>query len=257
MIKIDELMLWLNQTLEPSQFNDYCPNGLQVEGRDEIQHIVTGVTASLALIEAARDLQADAILVHHGWFWRNEDPTIRGNRYQRIRTLIQAELNLIAYHLPLDAHPQYGNNAQLGQRLGLNPLLNALEQPDTLGASNLIWQGYADQTELTVRELVSRIETRLKRAPVWVGDSEQGVGKVAWCTGGAQGMFEAAIEGGAQTYITGEISEPNAHLAREYGVTYIAAGHHATERYGILALGQAVEENLDVQVTFVDIDNPA
>lgn len=257
MIETNKLVAWLNQKLEPGKFTDYCPNGLQIQGKDRVSHIVTGVTASLALIEKAKDLKADAILVHHGYFWRNEDPTIRGQRLNRIRMLLQSDINLIAYHLPLDAHPVLGNNAQLARRLGLKPMFDAQGQPMTCGPSGLVWLGHAEPSEITTRELAQRISGQLNREPVLIGNDDTRVGVIAWCTGGAQGMHEAALAAGAQTYLTGEISEPNAHLARETGTTFISAGHHATERYGVKALGEAIEKELQIKVTFVDIDNPA
>jgi len=257
-IERDTLLKWLDQTLEPGRINDYCPNGLQVQGKKEIRHIVTGVTASLALINKAIDMQADAILVHHGYFWKNEDPTIRGTRYERIKQLIKHDINLFAYHLPLDIHPILGNNARLGLTLGLKPMLDETGQPRTCGSNGLIWLGMTTPEDMSISELATHIETRLGRQPIVVSGAENAkAGVVAWCTGGAQSMFETALAAGAQTYITGEISEPCAHLARETGTTFISAGHHATERYGIEALGQALSLALDVDVTFVDIDNPA
>jgi len=257
MIETSKLVAWLDQTLEPEKFTDYCPNGLQIQGKGQISHIVTGVTASLALIEKARELNADAILVHHGYFWRNENPTLQGQRLKRIRALLESDINLIAYHLPLDAHPIFGNNAQLAKQLGLNPLRDAQGAPVTCGPGSLVWLGHPEVTEQSVRELAGRIQTQLARHPVVVGDFEAKAGLVAWCTGGAQSMQEAAIAAGAQTYVTGEISEPNAHIARETGTTFISAGHHATERYGVRALGEEIARQLDVKVTFVDLDNPA
>ena len=257
MISTDALLQWLNKTLEPDRFSDYCPNGLQVQGRSHIEHIVTGVTASLALIDKACELGADAILVHHGWFWRNEDPTIRGQRYHRIKRLIEAQINLIAYHLPLDAHPTLGNNAQLARQLELEPSLDDTGKPLTCGPGGLVWLGKPGPGQESVQGLLEKIESSLARKPTWIGQTNGATGKVAWCTGGAQGMYEAAIAAGANTYITGEISEPSAHIARESQTTFISAGHHATERYGVLALGQAVEQALGVKVTFIDIDNPA
>lgn len=251
-----ELQAWLEKTLEPTRFSDYCPNGLQVEGRLQIHKIITGVTASQALLDCAVSEQADAVLVHHGWFWRGEDPTIRGMRKQRIATALANDLNVFAYHLPLDAHRDYGNNVQLAKVLGLVPELDALGNPITGGAKDLIWFG-APKQALTLGQFVSDIGTALNRQPIFVGDPQKPCRRAAWCTGGAQGMFEAAIEAGVDVYITGEISEPNAHLARESGVAFVAAGHHATERYGVKALGEAIAEQFDVEVLFFDIDNPA
>jgi dinuclear metal center YbgI/SA1388 family protein len=230
---------------------------LQVQGKSEIAKVVTGVTASLALIEQAIEQQADAVLVHHGWFWRGESPTICGTRRQRIATTLANNLNLFAYHLPLDAHPVYGNNRQLAQVLGLTPDRDAQGQPVTGGGKDLVWFGQPDQADITLSDLTERITDRLARAPVVVGHPEQVCRRVAWCTGGAQGMFEAAIDAGVDAYITGEISEPNAHLARESGVAFISAGHHATERYGVKALGEAIADQFDIDVLFLDINNPA
>ena len=257
MISSASLLQWLDKTLEPEKFSDYCPNGLQVQGRSNIQHIVTGVTASLALIDKACEIGADTILVHHGWFWRNEDPTIRGQRYHRIKRLIEAGINLIAYHLPLDAHPTLGNNAQLARRLGLEPFRDESGKPVTCGPGGLVWLGSPQPGQESIQGLLKKVESSLGRKPVWIGQDHGATGTVAWCTGGAQNMYEAAIAAGANTYITGEISEPSAHIARESDTTFISAGHHATERYGVMALGEAVKKELGVKVTFIDIDNPA
>jgi dinuclear metal center YbgI/SA1388 family protein len=255
-MKRAQLQSWLDETLQPDRFADYCPNGLQVEGRPEIQRLVTGVTASQALIDRAVEQQADGILVHHGWFWRGENPTIRGFRRQRIATVLAHNLNLFAYHLPLDAHPEYGNNMQLAKVLGLKPELDANGHPVTGGSKDLIWFG-APEHPITLQQLVAGIGSSLNREPVCVGKAQHLCRRVAWCTGGAQGMFEEAIAAGVDAYITGEISEPNAHLARESGVAFISAGHHATERYGVKALGQAIAERFGIEVSFFDIDNPA
>ncbi len=251
-----ELQRWLDETLRPSRFVDYCPNGLQVEGRPEIRKLVTGVTASQAFIDRAVQEHADGILVHHGWFWRGEDPTIRGVRRQRIETVLAHKLNLFAYHLPLDAHPEYGNNMQLAKVLGLKPEFDVNGQPVTGGSKDLIWFG-APEHPITLEQLVVGIGSSLNRQPVFIGKAQRLCRRVAWCTGGAQGMFEEAIAAGVDAYITGEISEPNAHLARESGVAFISAGHHATERYGVKALGQAIAERFEIEVSFFDIDNPA
>jgi len=247
---------WFEQTLEPQRFSDYCPNGLQVEGKSEISKLVTGVTASLALIEQAIEASADGLLVHHGWFWRGEDLTVRGTRKQRLAATLAHDLNLFAYHLPLDAHPQYGNNAQLAKVLGFLPDQNEQGNPITGGGKDLVWFG-RPQVPLSLAALEDQIAMRLDRAPLVVGEPNKICRRLAWCTGGAQGMFETAIEAGVDAYITGEISEPNAHLARESGVAFISAGHHATERYGVKALGEAVAKEFGIEVLFLDINNPA
>ncbi|MBL8470337.1 MAG: Nif3-like dinuclear metal center hexameric protein [Rhodocyclaceae bacterium] len=243
-----ELQQYLDKLLENMRFKDYCPNGLQVEGRAEIRRVVCGVTACQALVDAAIALDADAILVHHGWFWRGEDGRVTGTRKQRLASILAHDINLFAYHLPLDAHPELGNNAQLALRLGW-------KADARFGEQDL---GCAGQPEraLSAAELAAEVGRRLLREPLLVGDGERQVRRVAWCTGAAQNMFEAAIAAGADLYLSGEISEPTVHLARESGVPYIAAGHHATERYGVQALGSHLARSLGLEARFVDIDNP-
>lgn len=249
-----ELEAWLNTTLQVSQFKDYAPNGLQVAGRSEIRRIVTGVTASQALIREAIARDADAILVHHGWFWKNEDPRIVGARRTRMALVLEHGLNLFGYHLPLDAHPVLGNNAQLAKRLGFQPDTDADGHPVTFGHAGLVWSGTCP--EQTLDALLVKICEQLQRQPLCVGNRQQTVRRVAWCTGGAQGMMQAAIDHGVDVYITGEASEQNFHMANESGVAFVAAGHHATERYGVKALGEAIARHFGVQVDFVDLDNP-
>ncbi|HEX2519655.1 MAG TPA: Nif3-like dinuclear metal center hexameric protein [Castellaniella sp.] len=251
-----ELESWLDDTLQPGRFRDYCPNGLQVEGRTTIRHIVTGVTASQALIEAAVARGSDAILVHHGWFWKNENPCIRGPKHKRIAALIAADINLFAYHLPLDAHVEWGNNAQLARIMDWTPDIRPDGTPRRCGPDDLIWLG-APARDCTVAELAADIAHRLKRKPLVIGEPDRPVQRLAWCTGAAQSMMDAALAAGADCYVSGEISEPTVHLARETGSAYISAGHHATERYGVQALGAAIEAQFGVPCTFVDIDNPA
>jgi dinuclear metal center YbgI/SA1388 family protein len=249
----DTLTATFNQLLQPERFKDYGPNGLQVEGRAEIKKIVSGVTASLALIEAAIERNADAIFVHHGLFWRGQDGCVTGWMKQRLQKLLAHDINLYAYHLPLDAHPTWGNNAQLGQVLGLTPLESG--EFGRFGEQDLGWLG---QTSLSHHEaLVEHVILKLNRPIVGIESSRNAIKKVAWCTGGAQGYFEAAIAAGADVFITGEISEPQAHYAREMGVGYIACGHHASERYGAPAIAAHVAAQLGIAHEFVDIDNPA
>lgn len=238
-----------------ARFKDYCPNGLQVEGKTHIRRIVTGVTASEALLRAAIERQADAVLVHHGWFWRGEDPRVRGPRRTRMRLVLEHELNLFGYHLPLDAHPELGNNAMLARKLGLSPDRDDEGQPVTFGPDKLVWSGSAPGLE-TLGQLAARIAKVLDRPPLCVGEPDMPVRRVAWCTGGAQGMLADAVEAGVDAYITGEASEQTTHLSRESGVGFIGAGHHATERYGVEALGEALAAHFDIDVQFIDIDNP-
>jgi dinuclear metal center YbgI/SA1388 family protein len=264
-ISTRELCAWIDSTLNAAAFSDYCPNGLQVEGKATVSHIIAGVTASQALIDLAAQRGADAILVHHGWFWKGEDPRVLGTRKKRLASLLAKDINLIAYHLPLDAHPLLGNNAQLARILGLSP--NAQSRPETAadasaspafqstGPNNLIWLGHMSGAS-TLGEVASKVERALGRHPLVIGDPGLPAECIAWCTGAAQGMLGEAIEAGAQIFITGEISEPTVHLARESQVGFISAGHHATERYGVQALGQAIQAKFGIKVEFVDLDNP-
>jgi len=241
----------LASTLDITRFRDFCPNGLQVEGRETIATVVSGVTASLALLEAAIEHGADAILVHHGYFWRGEDARVIGQKQRRLKMLLANDVNLFAYHLPLDSHPQLGNNAQLARVLGFRP-------EGRFGEDDLGWTGAMEDAAIrTVGDLARQVEASLGRAPLVIGDPQQPVGKVAWCTGAAQGFLGDAIAAGASVYLSGEISEPTVHLARETGVAYLACGHHATERYGVQALGEHVAATFGVAHRFIDIDNPA
>ena len=247
----DELVRYLAQTLNISQYSDYCPNGLQVEGRSKIGKLVSGVTASQALVDAAIAYGADAILVHHGYFWRGEDARVIGMKHKRLKALLTADVNLLAYHLPLDGHPELGNNAQLARQLDLT--VTGRFGPDQLG---LLGAPQAPEQVKTVGDLASLIERRLGRTPLVIGEASTPLGCIAWCTGAAQGFLGDAISAGAQVYISGEISEPTVHLARESGVTYIAAGHHASERYGVQALGEHLAAQFGIEHHFIDIDNP-
>jgi len=252
--ELSQLVQACQTLLTPERFKDYGPNGLQVEGKAKVQVLVSGVTASKALIEAAIDAKADAILVHHGLFWRGQDGTVTGWMKQRLRLLLAHDISLLAYHLPLDAHPEWGNNAQLGQRLGWRTDQNFGEQQ--LGCLGQALDGTAWPH---AKALAAHLQHVLGRAPVWVGadDAARPIRRVAWCTGGAQSYFEAAIAAGAEAFVTGEISEPQAHLARETGVAFFACGHHATERYGAPAVAAQVAAQLGLTHRFIDIDNPA
>jgi len=240
----------LHALLAVDRFKDYGPNGLQVEGRDQIGHIVCGVTASLALIEAAIQARADAILVHHGLFWRGQDGRITGWMKARLERLLAHQINLFAYHLPLDAHPELGNNAQLGQRLGW--LADA-----RFGEQDLGFVADLPAAQQDPNLLQAHIAAVLGRPPLLLPGDGRPLRRVAWCTGGAQGYFEAAIAAGADVFVTGEISEPQAHYAAETGVAFIAAGHHATERYGVQALGVHLGAELGLRCEFIDVPNPA
>lgn len=241
-----DIMQALNQWLEPERFQDYCPNGLQVEGRLEIRRIVSGVTASQALIDAAIEEGADLILVHHGYFWKGEDQRITGIKRARLKTLLAHDLNLVAFHLPLDDHPEFGNNRQLARVLGLH-------QAEPL--DGLVWHGRLPEP-LSPEAFARHIGATLDRAPLHVGVGRDFIERVGWCTGAAQGYIDKALAAGLDAFISGEISEPTTHTAREAGIHYYAAGHHATERYGVQALGNALADRFGIEHRFIDRDNP-
>lgn len=243
-----ELETYLNFYLDAARFRDYCPNGLQVEGRPEVRTLVTGVTASLALLRAAVERGADAVLVHHGYFWRGEDPRVTGTRRERLALLLKNELNLFAFHLPLDAHAEVGNNVALARVLDL-PIAGRFGEQELAA-----WGEFT--APVTVASLGARVTERLGRAPQIIGDAEKLVRRIAWCTGAAQNFLEDAIRIGADAYLSGEISEQTVHLAREADVAYLAAGHHATERFGVRALGEHLAARYGVAHHFVDVHNP-
>ena len=248
-MQLTELGGHLDTLLDASRLKDYCPNGLQVEGRAEVGRVLCGVTASQALIDHAVRGGHDAILVHHGYFWRGEDGRITGIRRRRLQALLANDISLFAYHLPLDVHPELGNNAQLGKLMGW-------EAEARFAELDLGWIGRPAAAAETAEQLMRALAARLGRDPMLVGDGGRQVRRVAWCTGAAQGYFEQAIAAGADLFVSGEISEPTVHLARESGVPYIAAGHHATERYGVLARAHHLRATCGLEAEFVDLDNP-
>ncbi len=236
--------------LQPARFKDYGPNGLQVQGREQIRTLVSGVTASKALIEAAIDLKADGLFVHHGLFWRGQDGRVVGWMRDRLQLLLAHDLNVWAYHLPLDAHPEWGNNAQLAKVLGF-------ETTGCFGDQDIGFLGHSFHHRASAQALADHVATQLGRRVTCIDPTGREVRKIGWCSGGAQGYFEAAIAAGVDVFLTGEISEPQMHYAREMGVAFLACGHHATERYGAPALADHVAQNLGLVHHFVDIDNPA
>jgi dinuclear metal center YbgI/SA1388 family protein len=248
-MRLSELCDFCDDYLQVGDFDDYCPNGLQVEVTSEVNRIVCGVTASQALIDAAIEQGADTLLVHHGYFWKGEPQPIRGIKGQRIRSLIRNGVNLLAYHLPLDAHPEVGNNVQLARLMGWNIASN-------FGEQGLVFEGRLDQP-LSAQALADAIETRLDARALLITGGEHPVDRLAWCTGAAQGFIETAAASGVDAFISGEVSEQTTHLARELGVHYIAAGHHATERYGVQALAAEMALRFGIEQSFVDIPNPA
>ena len=246
----ENLLSELDALLQPHRFRDYCPNGLQVEGCAEIGRLVSGVTASQALLDAAVEAKADAVLVHHGYFWKSEDPCIRGMKGRRIRTLIEANINLYAYHLPLDCHPELGNNAGLGRAMGLKTF--GLVDPQDVSLPLFVGEFDVERAQSSVAE---ELEAALGR-PV-LSEGQHGVRRVAWCTGGGQGYIDAAADAGADLFVSGEVSEQTIHVARERNIGFIAAGHHATERFGAQAVGDWLAQRLGIQHEFIDIANPA
>lgn len=251
-----ELERIIDEKLNSRAVSDYAPNGLQVEGKRRIQRIITGVTASLPLIEKAIEKKADALLVHHGYFWKSESPCIRGMKGERIKQLLINEINLFGYHLPLDMHPELGNNAQLAQKLGVTNLRGLEEQSNSIPVYGEL------AVPISAEALAARIEKVLNRKPLFCGDfiaryPQKPIKTVAICTGGGQGYIDLAAAEGIDAFISGEISEQTTHSAREQGIYFFAAGHHATERDGVKALGEWLAENYDLDVEFVDIDNPA
>lgn len=246
---LNELRDYNASLLQTGLFKDYCPNGLQVEGRPEVRRIATGVTASQLVLDQAIAWEADAILVHHGYFWRGEDAAITGIKKRRVAQLLRNDVSLLAYHLPLDAHPELGNNTQLGKLLGL-------EEQGRFGEQNIACFGMLKQPQ-TLAQFAQQIAHGLHRAPQIIGANAKIIQKVAWCSGGAQDYFEAAVAQGVDAYLTGEISERSFHIAQESGVAFIAAGHHATERLGIQALGEHLSARFGLTHCFFDQDNPA
>jgi dinuclear metal center YbgI/SA1388 family protein len=251
-IERSTLMTYLNQLLKPEQFKDYAPNGLQVEGKEQVHKLVAGVTASQELIEEAIALKADAIFVHHGYFWKNEASPIVGMKKRRIKALLAHDINLIGYHLPLDCHPQLGNNAQLAGLLGWEP-------DGHIQSSGVTGLGlHATFAEaLTGAQVQSHISKTLGREVLHIDIPDKPIKRIGWCTGGAQGMIEQAIDLGLDAYVSGEISESTVHIAKENSVHYFCAGHHATERYGAMAIAKHLQQEFDIDCEFVDIPSPA
>ena len=252
MVETRALVDYANGLLEIDALRDYSPNGLQVEGRAHVARLMSGVTACHALLERAAEWGADAVLVHHGWFWKNEPATVTGMKRRRMHAVIDADMNLLAYHLPLDVHRVYGNNAELARQLDIR----VSGQQEAGGVPGLLWHG---RLEEPVRgdALAQRIGERLGRAPLHVAAREDEIATVAWCTGAGQDFIDLAAALGVDAFITGEVSERTTHAAREQGVEFLAAGHHATERYGVRALGEHLAERFELEHAFIDIDNPA
>lgn len=252
MVEPRELVTYCDTLLNTEAYQDYCPNGLQVEGRRPVRRLVSGVTASQALVDAAIAADADAILVHHGYFWKGEDPCVTGMKRRRLAALLAADISLIAYHLPLDAHPEFGNNARLGAVLGfpITAWFGAARGPD------IACYGVLPQP-LSGTACAQHIAAALGRMPQFVSGGEHAIRRIGWCTGAAQSYIEAAAALGLDAFISGEISEQTVHVARECGIHFFAAGHHASERYGVQALGGYLAQHFTLEHRFLDLDNPA
>ena len=245
---LSELSQFCDDFLRVAEFSDYCPNGLQVEAGERVEHLVCGVTASLALIEAAAEVGADGLLVHHGYFWKGEAQPLVGPKGRRIRALIENGISLLAYHLPLDVHPEVGNNTRLARVM-------EWQIETRFGEMNLICAG-RPRVSQSVDELAAELRDRLNANPLVITAGDHPVNRLAWCTGAAQDFVEAAAAQGVDAFVSGEISEPTFHAARELGIHYIAAGHHATERYGVQALAAEIESRFGLRQQFIDIPNP-
>ncbi len=251
MASVSTIVDYTNALLEIAQFSDYCPNGLQVQGKEEVQLILGGVTASRDLIDAAIAARADAILVHHGYFWKGEDPCITGIKYQRIRRLIEAGISLLAYHLPLDAHAEYGNNAQFGRLMGFQTDGGFARR----GNIDIASYGHLPEPQ-SASALNERLQAALQRKPLYIQGHDRPIRRIGWCTGAAQGYIDEAAALGLDAFISGEVSEHTYHAARESGIDYFAVGHHASERYGVMALGQHLSRHFGLEFTFKDLQNP-
>ena len=251
MVLLQDLVNYCDRLLSVDQFQDYCPNGLQVEGEPQINKLVSGVTASQALIDAAIAQQADAVLVHHGYFWKGENPCVVGMKRRRLQSLLASGVSLLAYHLPLDAHDNLGNNAQLGRLLGL-----AVRGGFGGGRGPDIALHGEFRAPVSAQQLAELITRQLGRPPLHIPGNNEQISKVAWCTGAAQNYIEQAVMLDAEAFISGEISEQTVHVARETGIHYYSAGHHATERYGVKALGEHLAGHFGIEHQFIDIENP-
>jgi dinuclear metal center YbgI/SA1388 family protein len=247
----NELLTHLNELLQPQLFQDYGPNGLQVEGRNEVKKIITGVTACQALLDKAVEEQADCVLVHHGYFWQNEDPRVIGMKQRRLKTLLTNNINLIGYHLPLDAHAELGNNVQLAKQLDIK-ITNKLRCP---AGEGVLLQGEFEQA-ISLTDFEQRVVEKLQRQPLVIAGGEHEIKTIAWCTGGAPDFINEVVAANVDAYLTGEVAERTTHTAREEKVHFISAGHHATERYGVKALGEYLAEKFALEVSFIDVANP-
>ncbi|WP_165677546.1 Nif3-like dinuclear metal center hexameric protein [Metapseudomonas otitidis] len=249
-IALTTLVEEADRYLSAARISDYCPNGLQVEGRPQVRRIVSGVTASQALLDAAVDVEADVVLVHHGYFWKGENPCVTGIKQRRLKTLLTHDISLLAYHLPLDVHPEVGNNVQLARQLDIT-----VEGPLDPNDAKVVGLVGSLSEPMAALDFARRVRDVLGREPLLV-EGSRAIQRIGWCTGGGQGYIDTAIAAGVDLYLTGEASEQTFHSARENDVSFIAAGHHATERYGVQALGEYLARRFAIEHLFIDCTNP-
>lgn len=249
-VALNTLVEEADRYLGSAKIQDYCPNGLQVERRPQVMRIVSGVTASQALLDAAVQARADLVLVHHGYFWKGENPCVVGMKQRRLKTLLKHDISLLAYHLPLDLHAEVGNNVQLARQLELT-----VEGPLDPADSRVVGLIGSLPEPMHPRDFARRVQEVLGREPLLIEGSEK-IRRVGWCTGGGQGYIDRAIAAGVDLYISGEASEQTFHSARENDISFIAAGHHATERYGVQALGDYLARRFALEHVFIDCPNP-
>lgn len=249
-VALSTLVEEADRYLNSARIQDYCPNGLQVEGRPQVMRIVSGVTASQALLDAAVDAQADLVLVHHGYFWKGENPCVVGMKQRRLKTLLKHDISLLAYHLPLDVHPEVGNNVQLARQLDIT-----VEGPLDPENSRVVGLIGSLSEPMTARDFARRVQDALGRETLLIEGSQM-IRRVGWCTGGGQNYIDQAVLEGVDLFLSGEASEQTFHSARENDISFIAAGHHATERYGVQALGDYLARRFALEHIFIDCPNP-
>ncbi len=247
MIHSTEIINHLNGLLKPQRFRDYAPNGLQVQGSDRVRKIITAVSASQRAIDFAIEQEAEMLLVHHGYFWKHENPVVEGLKAQRLAKLLRHQINLVAYHLPLDQHERFGNNALFAEHFDCVEVWQSLVEA-------LIW--HAEIKPIAAEELRRQLSQQLGREALMLGESRGPVSRIGWCTGAAQDYFSQAVAEGAQLFISGEYAERTYHEANELGALYISCGHHASERAGVRALGEYLGEEFGLTVRFFDEPNP-
>ena len=251
MANLNEIIQWCDQTLKSHEFKDYAPNGLQIEGTSEVKKILCAVTASQTAIDAAVAYGADLLLVHHGYFWKGEPYPITGMRGKRIKSLIQHDISLVGYHLPLDSHPTIGNNAAIADLLELEHI-QALDPNERNPIGNIGYLKSAMSPEV-FKQFASE---KLGFDAIHLPADKTSIQKVGFCTGGAQDYIKKAADQDCDAYISGEVSERTFYEAQELNVHYYACGHHATEKYGVQRLAKAISEQFNIEYSYFELNNP-